>query len=408
MRRYRERRASPVPASWRARLPRGPVVNVPGRLVTALVLAAVVAAASGTAYGRHQDRQASVAAYVATAEVSLAAVDAAPDAGAAAVHLTRAQQALDRARRAGGAPALLASRQRVVDAARDEVRGIRRLTDVAKIGDLPPALAGQPIRLARSGREVYVVAADLYRVDAPQRRLVRLLAAGQTVDGASVGALQDAAVDGNGLAVTDGARLYRRDAGGRWRASPLGLLEDGQPWPVAAAGLFQGSLYLLHPTAGQILKFATGSLDALPDAWAADAATTDLERARDLAVDGNIYVLVDDGRVLVFHRGALRSTLADQAPPAPANPVALFGQTDSRFLYEAAAGPDGGAIVRLDRDGGQAEQWLMPADGDPAVTRVLADVQDAVVDETTGVLYVVTRDALWRVAIPRSGMIAGR
>jgi DNA-binding beta-propeller fold protein YncE len=373
-----------------------------------LLLVVVIVAASGTAYGRHQDRRADVAASLATAKAGVDAAGAAPDAGAADASLTRAQAALDRARRAGAATTLLASWQQDVDTARDELHGIRRLTDVTKVGDLPPSLAAQPVRLARSGREVYVVASDLYEVDVAGRRLVRLLTNGETVAGRPLGSLQDAAVDGHGLAVTDGARLYRRDPSGRWRASPLGLLENGQPWPAGAAGVFQGSLYLLHPTTGQILKFAADALETLPDAWASDDSTKDLAGARDLTVDGDIYVLLADGRVLAFHRGAPRGTLADQVRPALTNPVALFGQADTRYLYVAEAGPDGGRIVRLDRDGGNVEQWLPPVSGDPALANALAEMRDVVVDEAAGVLYVVTGDALWRIALPTPGMIVER
>jgi len=176
---------------------------------------------------------------------------------------------------------------------------------------------------------------------------------------------------------------------------------------VDACWMYQGSFFGLEPDQGRIVKFTAGQLDQIPDTWVDSTAMPEISTARDLVIDGQVHVLLTDGRIVSLFQGVPRTTITPQVIPAARAPVALDGGLDTNFLYMAEPsieiGGSVGRILQVARDG-TTRQLLPPvSQGDTrsdAAAHALADVRDLAVDEASGSLYMVTGDAIWRATLP--------
>ena len=277
--------------------------------------------------------------------------------------------------------------------------GVESLTGLARLGALPAEMADQPVRLVRSGREIYLVGGGLYRFDPAGGHLVRLLGAGDRLPGGlPVGALRGGAADGANIVATDGVRAYVLDGTGEWAAASLGTDADPQAraaWPCAAA---DGSLLLLDADQGRIVELPLGS-PAEPRPWSSPAVTAELRAARDLVAAGGVHVLLPDGAVRTYDAGQPAAILRPTLALPVVAPVALYAAPDSSGFYVAEAGGHDrpGRVIRVDRGTAATRQLVAPRGdgGDP-----LADVRDLAVDEATGTLYFVAGNAFWRATLP--------
>ncbi len=122
--------------------------------------------------------------------------------------------------------------------------------------------------------------------------------------------------------------------------------------------------------------------------------TSDLGNAVDMAIDGHIYVLLKDGRVLDLYRSSIDSTVAPSVTPAISDAVALSEQPDRPYYYVADSQ---GRIIRLDHNG-QMVQQFESKDGEAS----LNGIQDMVVDDGTSTAYILTDKAFMTVRLPGS------
>ncbi len=99
---------------------------------------------------------------------------------------------------------------------------------------------------------------------------------------------------------------------------PLGPA-PGENGPVAVE-CFGGRLYLLDPLANQVWRYTPRS-DGYPDPptpYFATTAPQSLAGARDMAIDGNIYILLDTGDLFKYRDGEPAPFIpANIPPPAP-------------------------------------------------------------------------------------------
>lgn len=402
VRRYRE--SSGLPAEWRANLPRGPGMRAPARLLAVSLVLFVALGGTGIAAVRQREREAQ-------AEAALMAADAAlhsaqESTGASMTAVAEAERAVAAAQAAGAAEGALAPREQELARVRDDVWKIRRLADVVRLGALPQE-AGGAAKLALAGQTLYLAADNLYEVDLDGGTLVALLSRGDRVGDVEVGAIRHLSIDDGHVVASDGAAMYRRDRTGTWQAQPLavanvgGLRADAPliAWGAAAYGL---------SWQGDIVRFDTSSGGASASTWAGAAETPDLELTRDMAIDGRIHVLLDDGRTLTFSRGALVGTLSPFIAPALKAPSFLAAAPFANAFYivdrDGTIGQNAGRIVRVDA-AGEAVQFLTPepAAGDPASSAVassLATADDLVVDELTGTVHWVSGGEIWRATLP--------
>lgn len=403
VRRYRD--SSGVPAEWRAILPRGPGLHLPTRLLAVSLVLVLMLGGTGVAVGHVREREA-------RAQSALAMVDAAlgsalENPGTAMSSVAEAEAAIAEARDAGASGESLAPRQETLASVRDKVWAIRRLGDVVRIGAPPGDLPAGPVRLALAGRTLYIAAGNLYELDPDGGRLVALLSRGDAAEGGTAGDLRQVSINGGHVVAGDGAATYVRDEAGRWQRQPLAVDEVGDLRPEAPLIAWGDGAYGLASN-GDIIRFDQSA--GLPSSavWASAEDTPDLETAHDLAIDGRIQVLLEDGRTLTFSRGDLIGTVAPFIVPPLKSAAFLAEAPFSNVLYivdrKAQVGENGGRIVRVD-PAGDAYQILtpLPKPGDllgneAAVT--LGEAEDLALDELTGTVYWVSKGEIWRANAP--------
>jgi outer membrane protein assembly factor BamB len=281
-----------------------------------------------------------------------------------------------------------------IEADIDRLSNAQRFQSVQVVGSAPAAAAGVTARLIAGGGRIFLLTNALYQVDNSGASLVRLLGKGDKVGDVTVGTLRGAAWRDDRPVAIDEQNAFALDpATGLWQTEPLGVFDTAGFTDVRSVEIYASNLYALAAEAGQILKFSATRYSDPPEDWTGGANQGDLQSAADIAVDGHVYALLNDGRVLDFFMARLNATLEPTLVPPLDRPVALVATANSQYLY-VLNGSDG-RIVRLARDGSSAQQFL-PAAGAPSIT----DAEDFVLDETSGVAYILAHNVIYTVRVP--------
>lgn len=403
VKRYRD--ASGLPAEWRANLPRGPGVHVPARLLAVSLAIFLAVGGTGAAVGFQRDREAKVQAALASVDAALLSAQESPL--EATTMVTQAEASLEVARSAGAGVEALEQREAQLGHVRDAAWNVQRLSNVRRHGALPHEIGDAPVHLALSGTTLYIAGTNLYELEVAGERLVTLLSKGDAVaGGASVGAVHDLSIDNGEVIAFDNSARYVRDRAGVWQRRPLAIEEIGGvrkglpllAWGEAAYGMSWN---------GNIIRFDETSAGPTADVWTPVEETPDLALARDMLIDGEIHVLLQDGRTLSFSRGALANTISPFVTPRLTS-LSFYAQAPFAREFFAVdptgvIGGNTGRIVRID-SAGNAVQYLTPAPGDDvfsqAVATSLAGAQDMAVDVLSGTVYWVSSGEIWSAQLP--------
>lgn len=192
---------------------------------------------------------------------------------------------------------------------------------------------------------------------------------GEEIDGQPVGELLDlvwAAPAGErtveALLVLEqnGSLVVHDPAWGLSRITLAGLPEAAAP---VAIDTYLGRLYVLDPQTNQIYRYVPedGGYPTSPESYFTAAEERSLEGARDLAIDGNVYILLADGAVgKYFEREQVPFDLTGVPDPAPAfvslvldaewtdGPLILADGANDRLVIAAADGTFSGQLRALD------------------------------------------------------------
>lgn len=389
--------------SWRHRLPRLPVVG--SAWIWPFLLLLIAGTVLGAWYVRegYLTSEIDETAMILAIDEQIVSAGERDDPASVVTALDRAQARLDEARDAGIAVEYLEPRQLAITEQRDAVTDVIRMSDLQRIGTLPAEFNAAAVRGVNTPAGIFFVAGGLYRWepgdDGGSRALVPVLEQGRVIDRLTVGSLWGLAFDAKGLYVTDGDHVFMLPVEtGMWRGVPIGKINE-QPWRPGPLAAFDGSVYLLEQDGAQIYRFGIDDADgeAPPVEWLQTGARDNIGASRDLAIDRNIYVLLTSGRVEVMYRGELRTTI-DPKYVQPGNAGAFVDGAATGYLYVAVTEDDTGRVVAFDRNGGAAYQLLLPVGfttGDARVAEPFDDLQDIVVDEATGTLYIINGDAIW-------------
>jgi hypothetical protein len=290
----------------------------------------------------------------------------------------------------------LASLRSLVSADIARVTQSYRLSSVQVVGGVPAAPRGISARLVSGGGNLYLLSDGVYKVDTFSSTLVQLLISGDIVDGAEVGALHGATWREDRLLAVDATRSYAFDVTrGGWVSEELSTLDAAGFSDVAAVATFDRNLYMVTPESGQILKFQAGAYDGPAEDWTAGVANAELQRAVDMAIDGHVLVLLDDGTILDFFRSRLEATITPQVTPALERAAAIAAPVGSPYIY--VLHETDGRIVRLTRDGEVVQQFTTPVSG---AAPILSGATDLAIDEATGVAYILARNTVYTVRLP--------
>jgi hypothetical protein len=136
-----------------------------------------------------------------------------------------------------------------------------------------------------------------------------------------------------------------------------------------------------------------------PEMYFVSESGENLDTVVDMAIDGYVYLLHSDGRIVKYEMGLSVQFVAETPPDGWKGPVALFtgaeaGTTSAvKYLYVADAG--GQRIVRLSKEGQFLAQYVAPEDG-----AVLNDLRGIWVDEEDHLLFLVNGRTLYRAPLP--------
>lgn len=275
----------------------------------------------------------------------------------------------------------------------DRIMRVTRLDTLQPVGRLAVPEGVEPQLLSGPGA-TYLLADAFYEVNVGSLELVLLLAPGATVDGATVGRIVGATIREDGPVVIDAERAYIFDrARGEWDWETLGTPEVGEALSVEDVDVFDFNLYLLDQQFGRILKYTGGDYQGTPEDWTGGTALEELKSATDLAIDGNIYVLLPDSRILTFYLSALDRVLTPEILPPFEDAQSIDTSEGSEYFYIVNASD--GRIARVSKQGELVQQFVPPEDAP-----LLDGMRDIVVDDGTGIALLVTDEGLFTTRLP--------
>jgi hypothetical protein len=194
--------------------------------------------------------------------------------------------------------------------------------------------------------------------------------------------------------VIDARRAYIFDPStGAWAVERLGTFDQEGFSDVAAGDTYDFNLYLLARDSGQILKFQAGLYENNPEDWTGGLAQEEIAEATDIAVDGHVWVLLPDGRILDFFRSRLEKTIEPQVVPPLRSTTAIVAHAESDYLH--VLGGQDGRILRMTRDGRVVQQLTTGGEQSPIV-----GATDMVIDSASNIAYVLANNTIYTLRLP--------
>ena len=197
----------------------------------------------------------------------------------------------------------------------------------------------------------------------------------------------------NLLVLESGGSLLEYDPVFGLAALPVG---DKDKWRYPQLiGSYFGNFYLLDSQSNQMFKYlptADGGYSNPPTAWF--QIDVDLAGVVDMAIDGFIYLLYADGRILKFMGGELEPFEQTELDEPLRGPTAIFTSPDeeTKFLYVADAGNR--RIVQFSKEGQFIRQFRAAEAG------VFDQLKSLHVDEIGSKFYILSGNTLYMANIP--------
>jgi len=164
---------------------------------------------------------------------------------------------------------------------------------------------------------------------------------------------------------------------------------------VVAMAAFEGRLYLLAPSANQVWRYWSrdGGYPGQAEPYFSTGAPQSLAGARDLAIDGNIYVLSGDGEVAKYFDGeAVPFQVAGVPDPSPHFTALVVDPERKDGPVYLADGADGRVVI-LDSGGGFLAQLR-------ASSGLFRGVHALALDDTGARLFFLAGGGLYVVSLP--------
>ena len=264
-------------------------------------------------------------------------------------------------------------------------------------------VADQDIYMFDSGRQVI----EHYRTNG-QRTLLEensgtILREGQEVGGVQVGRLVDIVWQPRITGFAEKASLLALDRNNNVfsynrldGATHLKLAGQNPQSSLVQLQVYQGRLYLADESLNQIHRYAPAGLgfEEPPETWFDEQIQINLSGLVAMAIDGDIWLLSEDGTLLRFRQGQQLPFSLESIPGLGGLLVdlALDGQADG-LLYLADATQE--RILVFDKEGRYVEQYVDAED------LALVGLRGLYLDEFSGILYILTRSGLYAHPLPR-------
>lgn len=197
----------------------------------------------------------------------------------------------------------------------------------------------------------------------------------------------------NLLVLESGGSLLEYDPTFGLTVLPVG--DKGQWRYPQLVGSYFGNFYLLDSQSNQIFKYlptADGGYSNPPETWF--QIDVDLAGVVDMAIDGYIYLLYADGRILKFMGGELAPFEQTELDEPLRGPTAIFTSPDeeTKFLYVADAGNR--RIIQFSKEGQFIRQFKAAEAG------VFDQLKSLYVDEIGSKFYILSGNTLYMANIP--------
>lgn len=157
-----------------------------------------------------------------------------------------------------------------------------------------------------------------------------------------------------------------------------------EPENIGATKVFSNKLYLVHTKEGQIYRYNRGAAGySGGERWLDEAA--DFAGATTIDIDGNIYVMKENGEMLKFLKGRRAILSFDPVEPIIASPVKLTVGEEARFFYVFES--DQQRLIVFDANGKFLVQYQSPQ---------FKDLKDFAVDEKQKLIYFLDGHLLYK------------
>ena len=178
--------------------------------------------------------------------------------------------------------------------------------------------------------------------------------------------------------------IYTLSANG---VSKNGKVIVEKDWGTAGGlGIYFGNVYVLDKTAKQIFKFVSTASDFVKTNYFTKDTNPDVSTAEGIAIDGSIWVLLKDGTVLKFTRGASDNLSLTGLDIALVSPTRIFTNADSENIYILDNGNS--RIVVFDKKGAYKAQYQ--AD-------ILKTAKDLEVNEKSKKLFILSSGKIYSI-----------
>ncbi len=192
------------------------------------------------------------------------------------------------------------------------------------------------------------------------------------------------------LLILDSGGLLDYDLAWNLRAVALG--QGAVPAGARALAAFGGNLYVLDTSGNQLWRYRPqgDGYGGAPENYF-DKPLADLASGLDVAIDGNVYLLLADGRILKFFGGAEKNFAVAGLNEPLKKPVALGVDAEARqssvYVVEA------GRVLQFNPDGVFIRQFRAAGDAFDAL-------QDLVVEERSQRMLVMSGSRLYVMSLP--------
>ena len=281
---------------------------------------------------------------VEAAKASAQSASAALDLGdktSARTELTKAQETLREA------TALIGNRPEITQLAvqiEKELQSVLQVVPLYKLVEplirFPPDAS--PHRVMVVDQDIYVLdqgrnLIQRYRLDASLAALAdsdgeAVLRLGDVIDGVSVGPLIDISWQPPVPGVQDKANLLVLDSNNnvfkynqRVEGAAVLTLGGRTRWqnPLRLQ-TYLGRLYVADGASGQIFRYNPGQYEAEPDDWMNSPIPQGLSGLQSMFIDGNIWIMLSNGRVLKYSQGVQEPFALDSDVGMVTEPVDMF------------------------------------------------------------------------------------
>lgn len=164
------------------------------------------------------------------------------------------------------------------------------------------------------------------------------------------------------------------------------IKNDGTWLAPAGVGAYLGNVYVLDTKANKIVKFPVTNDGYGQANYFASGVTPDLSQATGMAIDGSIFVVLKNGTIAKYTKGAADDFKISNLDKGLVNPMAIFTTVDGSNLYVLDNGH--ARVVVLNKSGAYQAQYQIPQ---AKAAKAFA------VDEKNKKIYLLNGGKVWEV-----------